>query len=145
MRRTGAHIAVVVDEYGGTDGIVTLEDLLEELVGDIVDEYDPVPVRVAGATDVDAGLSLEDFADRTGVVLPEGPYETVAGYVLARLGRIAQPGDAVDVDPGPDDDDTGTRTVLRVRRVDRRRITGVRVERVPVPAEDDAPGPPAGP
>ncbi|MBO0925921.1 HlyC/CorC family transporter [Cellulomonas sp. zg-ZUI199] len=139
MRRTGAHIAVVVDEYGGTDGIVTLEDLLEELVGDIVDEYDPVPVRVAGATDVDAGLSLEDFADRTGVVLPEGPYETVAGYVLARLGRIAQPGDVVDVDPDQDDD-AGTRTVLRVRRVDRRRITGVRVERVPVAAQDDAPG-----
>jgi len=141
MRRTGAHIAVVVDEYGGTDGIVTLEDLLEELVGDIVDEYDPVPVRVAGSEDVDAGLTLEDFADRTGVVLADGPYETVAGYVLARLGRIPEPDEAVDVDEAGDAPDDGSRTLLRVREVDRRRITRVRVERVPAAAGgDDDPG-----
>jgi len=137
MRRTGAHLAVVVDEYGGTDGIVTLEDLLEELVGDIVDEYDPVPDRVAGDEDVDAGLTLEDFAERTGVTLPDGPYETVAGFVLARLGRIAAPGDVVDVEP-PDDDATSAPARLRVRTVDRRRITAVRVEQ-PEPAPGPAP------
>lgn len=133
MRRTGAHIALVVDEYGGTDGIVTLEDLLEELVGDIVDEYDPVPARVTGAEDVDAGLTLEDFADRTGVVLPEGPYETVAGYVLARLGRIPAVGESVEVEEpaGDDDADGDARTLLRVAEVDRRRITSVRVQRTP--------------
>ena len=145
MRRTGAHIAVVVDEYGGTDGIVTLEDLLEELVGDIVDEYDPVPVGLAGASDVDARLSLEDFAERTGVVLPDGPYETVAGYVLARLGHLARPGEAVEVEAPADGDretaPTTTRTLLRVREVDGRRITGVRVEHVPV--QDVAAGPAA--
>ena len=146
MRRTGAHIAVVVDEYGGTDGIVTLEDLLEELVGDIVDEYDPVPVGLAGASEVDARLSLEDFADRTGVVLPDGPYETVAGYVLARLGHLAQPGEAVEVEApagdGRDEAPSTSRTLLRVREVDGRRITGVRVEHVPL--QDGAAGPAAG-
>jgi len=138
MRRAGTHIAVVVDEYGGTDGIVTLEDLLEELVGDIVDEYDPVPVRLAGHEDVDAGLSLEDFADRTGVVLPEGPYETVAGYVLARLGRIPAVGETVEV-PAASESDAHGRTLLRVRAVDRRRITSVRVDRLR-PDEPVAPG-----
>ncbi|ADG73824.1 protein of unknown function DUF21 [Cellulomonas flavigena DSM 20109] len=123
MRRTGQHLAVVVDEYGGTDGIVTLEDLLEELVGDIVDEYDPAPAGDAD-TDVDAGLSLEDFADRTGLVLADGPYETVAGFVLARLGRIAEPGDVADVPAAGT-----TRARLRVVAVDGRRITRVSVER----------------
>ncbi|MBO3088943.1 hemolysin family protein [Cellulomonas dongxiuzhuiae] len=150
MRRTGAHIAVVVDEYGGTDGIVTLEDLLEELVGDIVDEYDHVPVRAAGDDDVDAGLSLEDFADRTGVVLADGPYETVAGYVLARLGRMARPGDVVDVEPPEaEDGPAGPPTRLRVRVVDGRRITAVRVEQPveqplePEPADSQRSGRPA--
>jgi putative hemolysin len=101
MRREGVHIAVVVDEYGGTDGIVTLEDLVEELVGDIRDEYDPDEPSAArehgGATSVDAGQTIEEFARRTGVELPDGPYETVAGYVLAQLGRLAAVGDHVDV------------------------------------------------
>lgn len=142
MRRTGAHIAVVVDEYGGTDGIVTLEDLLEELVGDIVDEYDPVPVRVTGTADVDAGLTLEEFADRTGVELPEGPYETVAGYLLSRFGRIPSPGDVVEVEPGAETEDAPADeppTRLRVRAVDRRRITRVRVERGTSAAAGPAP------
>lgn len=144
MRRTGAHIAVVVDEYGGTDGIVTLEDLLEELVGDIVDEYDPEPVHGAGGTDVDAGLSLEDFADRTGVVLPDGPYETAAGYVLARLGRIAAPGDVVDVEVAETDGRPGEPTArLRVRAVEGRRITRVGVEQVEA-GEDRGPDAPDG-
>ena len=127
MRRAGAHLAVVVDEYGGTDGIVTLEDLLEELVGDIVDEYDPEPAGDAEA-EVDAGLSLEDFADRTGLALPDGPYETVAGFVLARLGRIAGPGDVADV-ATPAVEGVAEVVRLRVTAVDGRRITRVTVER----------------
>ena len=127
MRRAGAHLAVVVDEYGGTDGIVTLEDLLEELVGDIVDEYDPEPAGDAEA-EVDAGLSLEDFADRTGLALPDGPYETVAGFVLARLGRIAGPGDVADV-ATPAVEGVAEVARLRVTAVDGRRITRVTVER----------------
>lgn len=101
MRREGVHIAVVVDEYGGTDGIVTLEDLVEELVGDIQDEYDaprPQTSRRDGRTTVDASLTIEDFEDETGVALEDGPYETAAGWVLAQLGRLAVVGDAVEVD-----------------------------------------------
>lgn len=100
MREEGTHLAVVVDEYGGTDGIVTLEDLVEELIGDIRDEYD-VP-RAVGAhahqPGLDAGLSLEDFAEETGILLEDGNYETVAGFIVARLGRLPMMGDAVEVD-----------------------------------------------
>ncbi|WP_166845424.1 hemolysin family protein [Isoptericola sp. BMS4] len=117
MQRTRAHLAVVVDEYGGTDGIVTLEDVLEELVGDIRDEYDPArPARAAGTHD--AGLTIEDFARATGVELADGPYETVAGYVLDRLGRLAEVDDTVDVDGH----------VLTVVEVEDRRIRTVRVD-----------------
>ena len=115
MRAEGSHIAVVVDEYGGTDGIVTLEDLVEELVGDIHDEYDQTASVAAG--EVDAGLTIEDFAERTGVVLEDGPYETAAGYVVHRLGRLAVPGAGV---PGG-----GPARVVAM--VDRHRITRLRV------------------
>lgn len=125
MRGEGVHIAVVVDEYGGTDGIVTLEDLVEELVGDIRDEYDrdePSSAREHGAaTSVDAGQTIEEFARRTGVELPDGPYETVAGFVVAELGRLAVVGDHVDV---------GDRR-LTVTDVARRRI--VRLDVTPLP------------
>ena len=102
MRRAGGHIAVVVDEYGGTAGIVTLEDLVEELIGDIRDEYDAAdefPARaLGGAMEVDGLLNIQDFAEQTGVDLPDGPYETVAGYVMAALGRLPGEGDSVVVD-----------------------------------------------
>ncbi len=99
MRSLGAHLAIVVDEYGGTAGIVTLEDLVEELVGDIRDEYDeqasePSPLA-SGELDVDGLLNLEDFAELTGVELAEGPYETVAGYVVAVLGALPEVGSQV--------------------------------------------------
>lgn len=124
MRSRGVHLAVVVDEYGGTDGIVTLEDLVEELVGDIRDEYDPVEA-LPDLGSVPASLTLEEFAERTGVELEDGPYETVAGYVLARLGRLAVPGDTVDV-PGASEDDAPAAR-LTVTDVDGRRIRRVGV------------------
>ena len=119
LRRLGAHIALVVDEYGGTDGIVTLEDLMEELVGEIHDEYDR-DVEVAASADpatVDAGLTIEEFGERTGVELDDGPYETVAGFVLHRLARMGELGDRVAV---------GDHT-LEIAEVDGHRITRVRV------------------
>jgi putative hemolysin len=122
MRSSGAHLAIVVDEYGGTAGIVTLEDLVEELVGDIRDEYDaaePAP-RAAGADlEVDGLVNLEDFADETGVELPEGPYETVAGYVVAALGRLPVVGESVEV----------ADHVLTVIELDGRRASRIRVSR----------------
>ncbi len=121
LRSLGAHIALVVDEYGGTDGIVTLEDLMEELVGEIHDEYD-TDAEIAASQDpttVDAGLTIEEFAERTGVALEDGPYETVAGYVLHRLARMGEVGDSVVVEDRR----------LEVVEIDGHRITRVRLRR----------------
>jgi putative hemolysin len=102
MRSKRSHIAVVLDEYGGTDGIVTLEDLVECLIGDIHDEYDSEDAEVTpqartGEFEVDGLISLEDLYDETGIVLPEGPYETVGGLVMHHLGRIPEPHDAISI------------------------------------------------
>ncbi len=100
MRASGMHLAIVVDEYGGTDGIVTLEDLVEEVIGDIRDEFDtsaepaPPAVSLLGPREFEGLMNLEDFADSTGIELPEGPYETVAGWLIANLGALPQPGDS---------------------------------------------------
>ncbi|MFM7212480.1 MAG: hemolysin family protein [Actinomycetota bacterium] len=121
MRRQRQHLAIVVDEYGGTAGIVSLEDLVEELIGDIRDEYDEV--RAEGPTDVDGLLNLEDFAEQTGVTLPDGPYETAAGFVVSRLGSLPDVGAFVDVDDHR----------LVVAELDGRRIARLRVTPLIVP------------
>ncbi|MDA3643844.1 hemolysin family protein [Saccharopolyspora indica] len=99
MRRRGGHLAVVVDEYGGTAGIVTVEDLVEEVVGEIWDEYDPsaAPVRAKsdGSLEVDGLLHRSDFEQQTGIALPDGPFDTVAGFVVSRLGRVPAEGDSL--------------------------------------------------
>jgi putative hemolysin len=121
MRGEKSHLAIVMDEYGGTAGIVTLEDLVEELIGEIHDEYDVDEGQSrqlrGGELDVDGLLNLDEFAEQTGVELPEGPYETVAGYLLAALGHLPGEGESVEV--------SGRK--LTVTQLDGRRIARVRV------------------
>ena len=137
MRRGGHHLAVVADEYGGTAGIVTLEDLVEELVGDIHDEYDQggaTPahaVRPGSPFEVDGLLNLEDFAEESGVVLPDGPYETVAGWFVSQLGRLPAIGDQLSV----------ASAGFEVIELDGRRISRLRVTPI-VPAEPASPAEP---
>jgi putative hemolysin len=136
MRKENRHFAIVVDEYGGTDGIVTLEDLIEEVIGDIYDEYDadvtPDSDEPAeGPHEVDGLWNLDDFAEATGLQLPEGPYETVAGYVLAELGRLPVVGDTVSVEG----------RTLTVLELDGRRIARISVSAAPQREDDPADAP----
>jgi putative hemolysin len=132
MRREGHHLAIVVDEYGGTAGIVSLEDLIEEVIGDIRDEYDvneDDPLRVAGAdVEADGLLNLDETEEQTGVKLPDGPYETLAGFIMASLGHVPRLGEAVEVD--------GHR--LTVSELDGRRIARVRIDPIETPSEPEA-------
>ncbi|MGK5737626.1 hemolysin family protein [Micromonospora sp. URMC 103] len=138
LRAAGADLAIVVDEYGGTDGLVTVEDLVEELVGEIADEFDPAAVVDAGPVEltvpggertvlVDGVLRADELAERTGFRLPEGPYETLGGFLMARLGHIPVVGETVEAG----------RWEFTVVEVDRHRIEQVRVVR---PEEPDVDG-----
>jgi CBS domain containing-hemolysin-like protein len=105
LRAAGANMAIVVDEYGGTDGVVTLEDLVEELVGEIADEHDEagedsgsIEVTVPGGERtwlVDGMLREDELEEQTGFRLPEGPYETLAGFLMSRLGHIPGIGESL--------------------------------------------------
>lgn len=102
MRSKRQHIAIVLDEYGGTDGIVTLENLVECLIGEIHDEYDSHEGDVeiqprTGDIEIDGLISLEELQETAGITLPEGPYETVSGFIMHFLGRIAVEHDVVRV------------------------------------------------
>ena len=130
LRKRGIHLAVVIDEYGGTDGIVTLEDMTEELVGDIRDEYDLPEEKggerteraafVNGVATIEGGMTIEDFADLTGIELEDGPYETVAGYFLAHTGKMGEIGDVLPSDDGYD---------MTVTQVDGRRIETLEIRK----------------
>jgi putative hemolysin len=113
-------LAIVINEYGGTEGIVTVEDLLEELVGDIYDEFDRdsrgIQREPDGSVILPRSFPIHDLPD-LGLTLPEGPYTTVAGLVLDRLGRLPDPGDTVQVDDWQ----------LEVLAVDHRAITRLRL------------------
>ena len=121
MQASRVHFAFVVDEHGGLEGILTLEDLLEEIVGEINDEYDEESrsqIRKDGETYIlDGMLAVKDANERLGLGLPEdGTYTTIAGYLLMRAGRLLQAGESVKDIAG----------VFQVERVDRRRITRIR-------------------
>lgn len=122
MRRRHAHMAIVVDEYGGTAGIVTMEDLVEELIGDIRDEYDVDEIaetsRPLGILSVDGLMNLDDFEEDCGITLPQGPYETVAGFLVAELGTLPEVGNAV----------VASDHTFTVTELDGRRIARIRVE-----------------
>ncbi|HEU4422819.1 MAG TPA: hemolysin family protein [Pilimelia sp.] len=140
LQAAGADLAVVVDEYGGTDGVVTVEDLVEELVGEIADEHDeasgdgpavetsPAELTAPGGERtflVDGVLREDELAEQTGFRLPPGPYETLAGFLMARFGRIPAAGETVD--------ESGWE--FTVVEVERRRIAQVRIVR-PEDADD---------
>jgi magnesium and cobalt transporter len=126
FRRKRVHLAVVVDEYGGTAGVVTLEDVLEEIVGEISDEYDHEPELVTpledGALLVDARLEIEELAERLGVELPrslpEGRFETVGGFITTLLGRVPRAQEEVAYGP----------VRMVVEEADERRVRRVRVQ-----------------
>lgn len=131
LRGRGFQMAVVVDEYGGTAGVVTLEDLVEELVGEVADEHDRTRagiVRSQGSLTFPGMLRPDELHERAGLTVPEdGPYETVAGYVMSELGRLPVVGDLVRIATGE----------LRVERLDGRRIDRLRY--TPDPVEPGAP------
>lgn len=120
LRGKGYQMALVVDEYGGTAGVATLEDLVEELVGEVADEHDRSRVDVVRSRNwltFPGALRPDELLERADVTVPEeGPYETVAGWVMSELGRIAEVGDTVEIEAG----------VFRVERMDGRRIDRLR-------------------
>jgi CBS domain containing-hemolysin-like protein len=99
MKRLKVHLAVVLDEYGGTAGLVTMEDLLEEIVGDIYDEYDrldrPKPPVLEGAPLLDGSLAISDFNAEHALQLDDAEYTTLGGFLFGQIGRLPKPGDRV--------------------------------------------------
>jgi len=122
MQANQQHMAIVIDEFGGTAGLVTIEDLIEEIVGEIVDEYDdeePMIVEVDGAWLVDARLDVDDLAEVLGVELPSDEWDTVGGLVLELAGRVPEEGESFDHDG----------LVFTADSVQGRRVAKVRVSR----------------
>jgi len=127
LRARGYQMAIVVDEYGGTAGVVTLEDLVEEIVGEVLDEHDRRRagiVRSEGSLTFPGDLRPDEVLDRTGIRIPEGDvYDTVGGYIMSVLERIPAVGDALEVEDG----------TLDVQRMDGRRVDRVRFTPTPMP------------
>jgi CBS domain containing-hemolysin-like protein len=123
FQRKQVQIAIVVDEYGGTAGLVTIEDLLEEIVGEIRDEYDVESEPIVDAGDgtfvFSAKVSIDEFRDRLGVEIEDEGFETVGGYVLTRVGRVPAVGETFEIDE----------LIVEVLEAERRRIHKVRVRK----------------
>ena len=129
LRLDGYQMAVVVDEYGGTAGVATLEDLVEELVGEVADEHDRARAGVVRSRDwltFPGSLRPDELLERADVSVPEdGPYETIGGFIMSELGQLPVVGDIVSVEAG----------IFRVERLDGRRIDRLRFTPTPVPSE----------
>ena len=121
MQQVHFHMAIVADEYGSIVGLVTLEDCLEELVGEIVDEHDEVDPEVTqlpnGESLVDASIAIEDFNDHFGTKIPDDDHETIAGYLFGALERVPERGETVEAEGW----------IFTVEELEGRRITAVRV------------------
>ena len=132
FKRLKEHMAIVVDEYGGTAGIVTMEDLLEEIVGEILDEYDesetPPPPMREGEQVVPGTLNIGELNSRYELTVPEGDYTTIGGFVFGALGRLPAVGDRV----------TAGGATFTVRSMDGRRVDALAMEKVPVPEPEAA-------
>jgi putative hemolysin len=137
FRRTNQHLAVVIDEYGSMEGIVTLEDLLEEIVGEIEDEFDLPDETVERVDDdtirIDGTFPIDDFNESFGTNLPQDDYHTIAGFVFGQLGRAAEPGDVVT-----SDGITFTVDSVEGQRIDRLTVKFQPWDRREQPAEDAA-------
>jgi CBS domain containing-hemolysin-like protein len=135
MKRLKTHLAVVLDEYGGTAGLVTMEDLLEEIVGPIYDEYDPQDKAGPrdGATRLDGAMPITEFNAEHDASLDDTDYTTIGGYVFGQLGRLPRPGDRV----------TAGRHIFEVVEMDGRRVKALRLHQAE-PASQSTDGPAAG-
>jgi CBS domain containing-hemolysin-like protein len=122
LRRRRAHLAVVLDEYGGTAGIITMEDLIEQVIGDIADEDEPAirrSVEFEGVLELAGNLSLIDVRSEHHLDIPDGEWTTIGGYAFAKLGRLPKLGDRVSFPHG----------ALEVIAIDGRRVAALRVLR----------------
>jgi CBS domain containing-hemolysin-like protein len=140
VRADGMQVALVVDEYGGTAGLVTMEDIIEEILGDVRDEHDEEERevrRVSDGWDCSGLLRIDEVSRATGYIAPEGEYETLGGLVLTRLGRIPVAGDTVVLPERGHERRHGDGQggwLARVERMDGRRIDRIRL----VPADAEA-------
>jgi len=136
LRRSRAHMAIVLDEYGGTAGIVTMEDLVEQVIGDIADEYDPATrtsLESDGVLELAGTLSLIDVRSDYSLAIPEGDWTTIGGFAFGKLGRVPRIGDRVPF-PGGE---------LEVIAMDGRRVAALRVHRARTRPEVPRPSPEA--
>ncbi|MFA6170471.1 MAG: hemolysin family protein [Candidatus Margulisiibacteriota bacterium] len=134
MQTARTHLAIIADEYGMTSGIVTMEDLVEEIVGEIHDEFEREEKGYEhvddGAAIIDGKLAIADLNDRLGVEIPKGDYDTVGGFVFSQLGKAPSVGDVVHYE----------NLLISVERVQRRRITRVKIVKFPEKIEEEGVG-----
>ncbi|MDO9445817.1 MAG: hemolysin family protein [Dehalococcoidia bacterium] len=141
MRRDRVHLAIAVDEYGGTAGLITVEDLVEEIVGAITDEYDTMDIEVQRVTEdeaiVDAGVTIDELNEIFATEIDSDDFDTVGGLIVTELGRLAVPGDEVTVPPLDDLEEGDVALRLHVLSILGRRIKKVSVHRLVMASDEE--------